>query len=362
MSTERIQKALANCEQGLSDTEKAQARSNIGAQGELTAGPNVDIIDNVISVPKCTLSEGPNVHIVGITDPSTKVTDYTVSATDTTYSAGSGLYLDDGVFSVANPVPTPASGSAGKVLTVQNDNSLDWETPPSTSYTAGDGIDISAQNAISVQCKTGGGLGADSQGVFVSNPFPAPTGANQRLVSDSSSNPVWQTRPKFLWKTFFAVGGSAALTATDISNGYVDWPMDWNLEGDGLYVTNFTFTMLINDASFYRGSTSQDISGVCDKVKISIWNNTYPGWYSNDNAHGNDPVGMLFNDIPSSALARVGGYPTLATPIRETGGASNILLKFKGPSVRFMLNSGAQEGDTLHLSGFIAGINYESGV
>jgi len=351
MSVERILKALAVTDQGLSDQEKATALSNIGAQGALTAGPNIDIYNDVISTEKPRVEAGTNVSVNGVLDPQTRTITYTVSATDTTY----------GVFNTTTDGLVPkasGTGDTGKFL--KGDGT--WQTPPSTSYTAGNGIDISAQEAISVQCKTGGGLGADSQGVFVSNPFPAPTGANQRLVSDSSSNPVWQTRPKFLWKTFFAVGGSAALTATDISNGYVDWPMDWNLEGDGLYVTNFTFTMLVNDASFYRGSTSQDISGVCDKVKISIWNNTYPGWYSNDNAHGNDPVGMLFNDIPSSALARVGGYPTLATPIRETGGAPNILLKFKGPSVRFMLNAGAQEGDTLHLSGFIAGINYDSGV
>lgn len=359
--SEQIKKVLSNVAQSLTSTEQAQARTNIGAQAALTPGSNVDITNNVISVPKCTLTEGPNVHIIGITDPSTKVTDYTVSATDTTYSAGSGLSLDDGTFSVITPVPSPASGSTGKVLTVQNDNSLDWETPASTSYTAGNGIDISAQDAISVQCKSGGGLGVDSQGVYVSNPFPAPTGAGQRLVSDSSSNPVWQARPKFLWKTFFGVGGSAALTATDISNGYVDWPMDWELDGDGLYVTNFTFTMVINDASFYRGATSQDISGVCDKVKVSFWDSTHT-WYSNDNAHGSDPAGMLFNDIPSSALTRVGGYPTLATPIRVVGGAPNAMFRFKGPSVRFMLNAGAQVGDTLHLSGFIAGINYDSGV
>ena len=359
--SEQIKKVLSNVAQSLTSTEQAQARTNIGAQASLTPGSNVDITNNVISVPKCTLTEGPNVHIIGITDPSTKVTDYTVSATDTTYSAGSGLSLDDGTFSVITPVPSPASGSTGKVLTVQNDNSLDWETPASTSYTAGNGIDISAQDAISVQCKSGGGLGVDSQGVYVSNPFPAPTGAGQRLVSDSSSNPVWQARPKFLWKTFFGVGGSAALTATDISNGYVDWPMDWELGGDGLYVTNFTFTMVINDASFYRGATSQDISGVCDKVKVSFWDSTHT-WYSNDNAHGSDPAGMLFNDIPSSALTRVGGYPTLATPIRVVGGAPNAMFRFKGPSVRFMLNAGAQVGDTLHLSGFIAGINYDSGV
>ena len=40
---ERVQKVLANCEQGLSTTEKAQARRNIDAQMTLTAGNNISI-------------------------------------------------------------------------------------------------------------------------------------------------------------------------------------------------------------------------------------------------------------------------------------------------------------------------------
>lgn len=41
--SERIQKVLANCEQGLSTTEKAQARRNIDAQATLVAGNNITI-------------------------------------------------------------------------------------------------------------------------------------------------------------------------------------------------------------------------------------------------------------------------------------------------------------------------------
>lgn len=43
MAAERIMKALANCEQGLDETQKAQARANIGAQAALTAGANITI-------------------------------------------------------------------------------------------------------------------------------------------------------------------------------------------------------------------------------------------------------------------------------------------------------------------------------
>ena len=46
---ERIQKVLANCEQGLDTAAQARARENIGAQAQLTAGQGIQINDNVIS-------------------------------------------------------------------------------------------------------------------------------------------------------------------------------------------------------------------------------------------------------------------------------------------------------------------------
>ena len=41
--SEKVLKVLANCEQGLSSAEKAQARANIDAQASLTAGSNISI-------------------------------------------------------------------------------------------------------------------------------------------------------------------------------------------------------------------------------------------------------------------------------------------------------------------------------
>ena len=130
MSTERVYKALANCEQGLSSSEQAQARANIGAQGsltagnnitiadgvisatdttysagngltlngtefsvdtsvvqeKLTAGPNIDIYNNVISTEKPRVTAGTNVSVTSSLDQQTRTITYTVSATDTTYS------------------------------------------------------------------------------------------------------------------------------------------------------------------------------------------------------------------------------------------------------------------------------------
>lgn len=50
MATEKIEKVIANMAQGLTTAEQAQARQNIGAQAQLTAGTNITIdANNVIS-------------------------------------------------------------------------------------------------------------------------------------------------------------------------------------------------------------------------------------------------------------------------------------------------------------------------
>ena len=84
---ERVQKVLTNCEQGLSAAEKAQGRRNIDAQASLTAGANVQIdpSTNTISATDTTYTAGANVQI-----SSSNV----ISATDTTYSAGTNITID----------------------------------------------------------------------------------------------------------------------------------------------------------------------------------------------------------------------------------------------------------------------------
>ena len=90
--SERVQKVLANCEQGLSTPEKAQARQNIDAQASLTAGENIQI------------------------DPVTN----TISAIAATYSAGNGISIESGT--ITNTAPNvqsdwnAAAGSAAEIL------------------------------------------------------------------------------------------------------------------------------------------------------------------------------------------------------------------------------------------------------
>ena len=334
MSEERILKALAVTDQGLSDQEKSTARSNIGAQGALTAGPNVDITNNVISVPKCTLSEGPNVHIVGITDPSTRVTDYTVSATDTTYSAGSGLYLDDGVFSVENPVPAPASGSTGKVLTVQNDNSLDWETPPSgQTYTFSTGLTESSGT------------------VSVTNPLPDPTNKGGMFLVVSGTTPIWTPQPRYFYKV--TLPRVTEITATDITNGYKDIKIGIPNFPTDTYAQSWDWRLDMFDAGVNHGSTTAGLSTHADAIKISVWNEN-SDWVELDTTG----AGMLFENITDTEMTRKGAYPYFLQAIRKVGGAPDRGTLVSGPSMRVMFKSGNPPvaGDTITFIGYITAI------
>ena len=56
------------------------------AQEKLTAGPNIDIINNVISTEKVVVAAGQNVSVTSSSDPSTRTVTYTVNS-----SGGSGV-------------------------------------------------------------------------------------------------------------------------------------------------------------------------------------------------------------------------------------------------------------------------------
>lgn len=105
MSAERIQKVLANCEQGLNDTQKAQARSNIGAQAALVAGSGITI------------------------DPDTN----TISSSGgSEYVFSTGLTTSGNTVSVTNPLPDPTN-NGGKFLVVYG-NAPTWATQPRYFY------------------------------------------------------------------------------------------------------------------------------------------------------------------------------------------------------------------------------------
>ena len=79
----------------------------------------------------------------------------TIAATDTTYSAGTGLSLSGTTFSNSDPLPAHTSTESGKVLGVDSNGDLDWvnQSGGGSTYTAGTGIDITS-DVISVDTAT----------------------------------------------------------------------------------------------------------------------------------------------------------------------------------------------------------------
>ena len=82
MTNAVINSVLYNVDQRTDTTEaeKATARANIGAQGVLTAGANIDINNDTVSCEKVRLEAGTNVSISSVLDPINRVLTYTVSA------------------------------------------------------------------------------------------------------------------------------------------------------------------------------------------------------------------------------------------------------------------------------------------
>lgn len=97
--SEQINKVLYNIDQTADTTEdqKAQARANIGAQAQLTAGSNISITDNVISATDTTYTAGQNVTI----------SNNVISATDT-----DNVFLAE--YGVATVAEISSARNAGK--------------------------------------------------------------------------------------------------------------------------------------------------------------------------------------------------------------------------------------------------------
>lgn len=191
MTNNAVNKVLYNVDQTADTTaaEKATARANIGAQGVLTPGPNIDIYNDVISTEKPRVEAGTNVSVNGVLDPQTRVITYTVSATDTTYNVFSTT--TDGLVPKAN-----GAGDTGKFL--KGDGT--WEAISTTvnataplygTGTQADPIRLLVSHGLSVVQPAGG-----NSYLQVTHPVPAPgnTSAGKVLTCDDAlENLSWQT-------------------------------------------------------------------------------------------------------------------------------------------------------------------------
>jgi hypothetical protein len=261
-------------------------------------------------------------------------------------------YVDEGIASREPRLPVHGSGQKNKVLTVSGNNGeLGWMT--ASGYREGQYIHIDANNVI-----TASGLQPK---------LPTPN-SECYLCGTENGGMWWLKRKKYMYKTTLGISGDGVhtITQTDINNKYCDIPIIWSTETDryGLLnrADNFLFALTIGDMRLNRGSTNYPLNNIVSKIKCSLCDETQT-WFSNDNAHGNDPHGMIFDDILGSELARVPGYPTLDKEVRRVAYGPNNLAHFMGPSFRVMFSdtSTLAVGDKIEMDGIVSGIDFKDG-
>lgn len=136
-----------------------------GGHAEYIAGEGIRISGNTISLTTVVLNQ-----LAQIVNKQNKLTaganininsSNVISATDTTYTAGTGLDLTGSAFGLNSATQNTLSAVAGKqdALTAGSNITISGSTisATDTTYTAGSGINISAENVISA---TGGGGGS----------------------------------------------------------------------------------------------------------------------------------------------------------------------------------------------------------
>lgn len=229
MSTERIYKALANCEQGLSSTEQATARANIGAQGALTTGPNIDIYNDVISTEKTVVSAGSGVTITSSQEPQTRTTTYEISSSGTTYS----------VFTTTEDGLAPKSG-ANTDRFLKGDGT--WATPQDTTYNV---FTSSTDGLVPKANGTGDGakfLRGDGSWQPPMTGVDGDQNHPNYISVDSDGNLHFAKTKRLFWEFTFS-NPSVELTATDIANGFVELVFPLGTNGLGIMNNGNLVTM-----------------------------------------------------------------------------------------------------------------------
>lgn len=283
------------------------------------------------------------------------------------------------------PEPNQNESDVGKVLTVGEYGELYWDEPA-----GGNNVEVKAGTdnlhvtSAVVNDKTIFTMSADNyrEGQYIhidennvitasglQPKLPTPT-SSVYLCGSSNGNMYWYKRKKYMYNTdlnpYVSEEGVHTITQTDIDNKYCDIPITWSTE-TGSYgllnvVYNFLFALTIDDMYLDKDGSNYPLNNIVSKIKCSLCDETRT-WFSNDNAHGNDPHGMILDDILGSELARVPGYHTLDKVVRRVAHGQNNGAQFIGPSFRIMFSdtSTLAVGDKIVMDGRISGIDFRNG-
>ena len=264
------------------------------------------------------------------------------------------------MWSAIKEVPASAISDKGKVLTVDSSGNAGWATP-----TVDQNFDPMSRNAQSGR--------AVAAALGVVNEVPASTSADEGKVLTVASNgdPAWDSPTQSDWNQtsssepdfiknkpkYFYTGSiqrSVTLSATDVSNGYVDIKQDVGLPSGS---TSDEFLWSVNVDKLYKlhGSATSFGSSCFSKIKTSIWNASHD-WYDFMGGAMADAPGFLLDDIPATELEQlVGGIP-LTHKAHRTGTTSTIATT-SGPSLRIMLaGNDWVDGDKVGLEASIIAI------
>lgn len=306
-----------------------------GGGGEsYSAGNGINISDeNVISadtsVVQPKLTAGTNVTI---SDQNV------ISAVDTFYQAGTGLNLTSGNTFNVNTNVIQEKLSAGSNVSISNQNVI---SATDTTYTEGNGIQFGDNNRIDVY-----------------NPVPNSPRQFYFLETTNPDHNGFMWRPLMRTRFKGAIRGHV-LTATDLSNGYADLKVDFDLNNiltgefntPTMYTNQMVFFLFVDDASYTRVDTNYALDDEVEYIESGIWgDDSDPDFYGCE----------LFNRIEGSELERIPGRPYLVNEIRKLGMASRMF-DLGGPSFRmhFVQNNNLQVGDTVSLHGYVVGLYTE---
>lgn len=311
-------------------------------QDNLTAGPNIDITNNVISATDTTYSAGNGLALTGTTfsaDTSVlqskltagnniSISGNTISATDTTYTAGAGLDLAGTEFSIDNTVALktdlPIVNNA--IFTIQKNGS------DVAAFTANSAVDVTANITVPTnnnELTNGAGYqtAADVASAISGKQDILTPGSNIQI----SNNTISATDTTYsagnglnLTGTIFSADTSVLQTKLtagnniDITNGVISSDGPTYTAGTGLDLTNNEFAV---DTSVV--ALKSDIPTVSTATLKIQKNGTDVATFTT-----NDPTPVTANiTVPTNnnELTNGAGYQTAADVQTAISGKQDIL-------------------------------------